>query len=209
MKKLLHEQLKECSTFEELLDLCTEVDDGRDTSWVETFHNIADKIECYYIPLSCDSDGKPWKIGDDCITSEGKEATIVGYRGRDKIFIDLYDECYCARCDISDIRRPRSKTVDVDGVEIKERDVVWDIKHSIPEKHIVIEVIPEDDCVICDDGFTYTANFLTHNEPDSLKKLRDDISQIIAYGGIFDNKCTLKELQQFEDRLSALIEKST
>ena len=117
MEKLLHERLRDWNVAAdkrflypgtiaegEVLD---DVYKHDNRTQMRLFEWFADEIERNYIPLSCDSDGNPWKIGDDCITSEGEEATIVGYRGNGKVFIDLHDERCYARCYAFDLKRPK------------------------------------------------------------------------------------------------------
>lgn len=199
MKKLLHERLipDECG-------VCELECDGRVITLSKyDVRALRKEIERYYIPLSCDSDGNPWKIGDDCITAEGEEATIVGYMGKGRVFIDLHDERCYARCYASDLKRPQPKVLDADSVEIKEGENVWDIVTG--EQFRVQELSNEEPYAFLSDirGYCipcYALNRLTHKEPDSLEKLRDDIA---AW-----NELKMKTFcDEWIDRLSALIEK--
>lgn len=91
---------------------------------------------------------------------------------------------------------------DADGVRICKGDTVWDLKEASRRKLTVIEVIPIDDVVICDDKLTYTSQYLTHRESDSLEKLRDDID-------CYMRDCALDTdtIDEFERRFTALIER--
>lgn len=113
MEKLLHERLRDGA------------DMGEQTFSAEELLGFADEIERCYHPKPVDRGGKPWNLGDGCITAEGEEATIVGYRPNGKVFIDLHDEREFARCYASDLKRPAPKVLDADGTEINVDDTVW------------------------------------------------------------------------------------
>jgi len=134
MEKLLHEKLRECHSFVGLNDIL-----GIHTIKIgDAFETLADEIEHRYHPKPVDGDGRPWELGDACITDEGEDATIVGYRPGGRVFIDLHDGREFARCYASDLKRP-PKVLDADGVEIKVGDTVyWTDETSDPgrEAHV-------------------------------------------------------------------------
>ena len=219
MKKLLHERLKEyannkhslvCDDFIQLVGLeCTGqscTDCGR-----EVFNLFVDEIERYYIPRPCDQEGKPWKIGDPIsplnATSDshvtgyiydGKE-WYLQYRwvGRDNERDELVRYC----------KRPQPKVLDADSVETKEGDTVWS---RAGVEYIVIEIESESRVHLRIPGeiesfVIMPCDCLTHKEPDSLEKLRDDMKRWLEYFPIEADGIAIKE---WSDRLSALIEKS-
>lgn len=277
MEKLLHERLRECA------ERCVDEIDVNGV-WIypltpTEFVALADEIERCYHPKPVDVDGRPWELGDECITAEGEDATIVGYRPGRRVFIDLHDVREFARCYASDLKRPL-KVLDADGVEIKVGDAVyWTDETSDPgrEAHVYglgfirdapfspVQVFTTKDCTlrsgwmmpkhltherpvldangerICEgdtcwytdrlpverfrgdkvtvkriyeNGITVyneTRGFsqyelspesLTHREPDSLEKLRDDLMAAHESWDGDPNK-----LVGYADRLTALIER--
>lgn len=203
--KLLHERLRGWAADEEPM---REAHLGMGTvSRSSLFRAFAGEIERYYIPISCDPDGRPWKIGDDCITAEGEEATIVGYRGNGRVFIDLHDERCYARCYASDLKRPQTKVLDANGVPIKVGDTVWSTDPDTREYARVVAVRDGLVDLLWSDGevsLSINPSDLSHKDPyDSLEKLRDDMAAY-ADGGI---SCIEDDLHMFADRLSALIER--
>lgn len=214
MEKLLHERLKELpegSFYDELgetLGLRRSDEELLGDYWDRIIPAIADEIERCYIPLPCDPEGKPWMIGDPVNPLNAKiDSHVTGYiyDGEDWYLQYKYggrdDECdeLAKNC-----KRPQPKVLDVDGMETKEGDTVWDIKHPTHKKHTVIEVIPEDGCVICEDKLTYTAELLTHKEPDSLEKLQRDIAN---HWSASISAADRMAFHEWADRLSALIER--
>lgn len=119
MEKLLHERLRDWAESAKMQDLSVEnviareITSGKQGNLscgeqIEMVLGFANEIERNYHPKPVDQYGKPWEIGDDCITAEGEEATIVGYREGGKVFIDLHDEREFARSYASDLKRPDS-----------------------------------------------------------------------------------------------------
>lgn len=84
------------------------------------------------------------------------------------------------------IKRPEHNALDADGGEIKVGDTVWDLdsgeKLTVVEfanrEHGIIQCSNEEDEYYGD----HDAHRLTHREPDSLKKLRDDMNYRIIEG---------------------------
>ena len=170
--------------------------------------HFADEIERYYIPLPCDPEGKPWKIGDPVRPLNAtSDSHVTGY---------IYDgeEWYLkyrwAGIDgkrsesAKDCKRPQPKVLDADGVEIKVGDTVYEIRSGKQYKvsrirESAVDVYYEKDCI----HFTnfFAGEELTHKEPDSLEKLRDDMLNEFATLG-------RHELKGYANRLSAFIERS-
>lgn len=194
MGKLLHERLRECA------ERCVDEIDVNGV-WIypltpTEFVALADEIERCYHPKPVDGDGKPWELGDDCITDEGEDATIVGYRPGGRVFIDLHDEREFARCYASDLKRP-PKVLDADGVEIHEGDTVYllpgdhcdeyplngyvsGVAYTVRENSSKVHKAYGRIC-IKDERKRHFKGYplpeqVTHREPDSLEKLRDDIA---------------------------------
>lgn len=86
---------------------------------------ITEWIERLFYALPCDKNGEPWRLGDGCVTAEGEDGTVVGYRANGMVFVSLNDERCFARFYASDIKRHAAKVLDADGEEIKVGDTVW------------------------------------------------------------------------------------
>lgn len=103
---------------------------------------------------------------------------------------------------------PEPKVLDAYGVEIKVGDTVWG-KYSGVEH----EVIGFDSCdgLLCvsirnvETGSTggSSPNLLTHREPDSLEKLRDDIDIYVRNGW----NISRPKAEEFANRLTAIMER--
>lgn len=76
---------------------------------------ITEWLDRWFYALPCDKNGEPWRIGDGCVTAEGEDGTVVGYRANGRVFVDLHDERCFARCYASDLKRPAAKMLDDDG----------------------------------------------------------------------------------------------
>lgn len=171
---------------------------------------LADEIEKYYIQLPCDPEGKPWNIGDPVNPLNAKiDSYVTGYiyDGEEWYlqyrYAGRYDECdeLAKNC-----KRPQPKILDADGVEIKVGDTVW-------RKKIECKVIEIKDGLypvriqLNEVTFWTEPDLLTHKEPDSLEKLRDDMAVwSISDGSIYEGY-SLSIIEGFTKRLSALIER--
>lgn len=90
----------------------------------EKKQTITEWLDKWFHKKPLDENGSPWNIGDDC-TQGGEDATVVGYRPGEKVFIDFHDERIYARCRGGDIKRQANKTLDADGVGINVGDTVY------------------------------------------------------------------------------------
>lgn len=191
MKKLLHERLRDKELF---LD------------YPEIANFIADEIEHYYMSLPCDSDGKPWKIGDAGRLKDEIKVIIRGYYGGTTLVLEN-ENGVMYTCDVDELKRPQPKVLDADGVEIKVGDTVWHIPTGKKYTAESIYTAYDGDILVkCTAGGLNVKN-LTHKEPDSLEKLRDDMLN-------YWNECENEEdnrkewaSSEWADRLTALIER--
>ena len=99
------------------------------------------------------------------------------------------------------------KVLDADGVPYKIDDEVWNIETG--EAYRVIG-LPRSDAYQSieveniESGFKtgYDPNRLTHREPDSLEKLRDDLDSFMR-----DCSINADKVDEFTGRLTALMER--
>lgn len=215
MKKLLHERLREWADSTEgdkcpstkMLYATIESDHaplGADDER-KAFHLLADEIEKYYIPRPRFEDGEPVHFDDRFYsgythaieTVSSMKFTPGGFKLNGGLRYDYGEPV--RRC------LPEPKVLDAYGVEIKVGDTVWG-KYSGVEH----EVIGFDSCdgLLCvsirnvETGSTggSSPNLLTHREPDSLEKLRDDMMTEDKTRGI---SC----VQGWVHRLTAIMER--
>lgn len=215
MKKLLHEMLRNRIRIEQG---CIETDSG--VTVIALNENemlaLADEIEKYYIPRPRFEGGEPVQFGDDTDELNGVEKFI-------------FMRSCGGRCQMQDadgnmltvfpgdfVKRPASEALDSDGVPIEEGDTVYGMGR---EQHRYTVQVPysmdgeygERFCVQCydhDDGIIAWCDpsMLTHREPDSLEKLRDDMIDLCGTDGE-DSSLICDELADCAARLTAIIER--
>lgn len=204
MKKLLHERIRDLK-YSKTGEVRTRnqqanmIADDLGVTQENLFDAIADKIEKDYIPKPRYEDDDPVQGGDEFDKGYAHFAVIDLHHPNCYWLLEDYDGCLTE----TPIKRPQPKVLDADGVPIEVGDTLWDIKHSKHKKHTVIEVVPDDDCVICEDKLTYTPGYLIHEEPDSLESLRDDMEWHVKERTV----SPYPTIKNFADRLSALIER--
>lgn len=180
------------------------------TNWAEyndmpmlEHETIGEWFNRWFIPRPRFEDGEP--VQDSDIEEIGCLATCCVYTDGSWDFEpDKYeDETNPKPWDhqsgtMSDrIKRPDTKVLDADGVRICNGDTVWDVDSG---EKLTVQEFANSECglVQCcnDDGECedHDAHNLTHREPDSLDKLRDDMLKHV-------------NLRCFADRLTALIER--
>lgn len=176
---------------------------------------LADRIENEYLPLPCDEEGKPWKVGDPVITTNHGEATVAGYLfdgtewflrcrfGRGITIYNVSTSC----------KRPDLPKLDVDGEKIEVGDTVYEVETGLESLVTSTTMMDSDgNTICCKDGcigeLHYKPHELTHREPDSLEKIRDFVrdehenDRIAACKGSY-----IPVLQEIDDRLTVLIER--
>lgn len=161
-----------------------------------------------------DADGVEIKVGDTVYReSDGEKLTVKS------VFVDII----CGGCFTSEEfgvgylakyfthERP---VFDAEGVRIRKGDTVWSVADK--SRGTVVSIILDNTwhgypVKVAwdkgDEGF-YPGDAITHREPDSLKKLRDDMRKYgtnfeIASGWPHDKS----KYTEFADRLTALIER--
>ncbi len=175
---------------------------------------LADRIENEYLPLPCDEEGKPWKVGDPVIDFDGSKSTITGLKwdGEEWLILSRWggkDDGVTSTA--SSCKRPDPPVLDADGVEIKSDDTVYGTgreqhRYTVQVPYSINKEYGERFCVQCYDHDAGNIvwcdpSMLTHKEPDTLEKLRDDIR---SYYG---KQITSDEVCEWEDRLTTLIER--
>lgn len=169
MKKLLHERLRDHTNKLVGIDEVFEAEDCN--NFFVMINKFADEIERYYIPLPCDPDGEPWKIGDEFETLD-VHPRCEGYllfEGEWYLRSQHSQEFKASRC-----KRPSPKVLDADGVEIKVGDTVWNLddpKRSATVAQITKGIADHDvTFVYCVDDcgcavFNKIPIRITHKEP--------------------------------------------
>lgn len=134
----------------------------------------ADEIERYYIPRPRFEDGEPVKEGDEVYGGTAYYIQVMDDRSW-----KIEDEDGRCLCDgnLGDrVRRPEP-VFDADGVPIKVGDTVWDKR--CPQEELVVVEVDDNGKVFCNEWSCYSAEFLTHKEPDSLDKFLNDIEDLV------------------------------
>lgn len=177
MNKLLHERLRGDGAFVQL----------KTKSYINLLDSdfaaeIADEIEKCYVPRPRFENGEPVQFGD-----EVEDGTIHEIAFWDDGTILLLDETPETIYEVSAgcfIKRPESKVLDADGVETN----AWDTVYTKLGIKCTVEKIGTQQCegmedwdgtpwVMFDNGSWMHAHDVTHREPDSLEKLRDDATK--------------------------------
>ena len=216
MKKLLHERLREWADSTEgdkypstkMLYATIESDHaplGADDER-KAFHLLADEIEKYYIPRPRFEDGEPVQFGDSFIQKCVNEEVEL-----DKIGISLFTKDGLNMVWFPDevVPRPEPKVLDADGVEIKVGDTVW---LTTSGKKLRVDGFTPWKYVRCSNpeidgdheaGLNFAPESLTHREPDSLEKLRDDIQSHVTSGW----HISTSQAAIYANRLTAIMER--
>lgn len=170
----------------------------------EAARDLADEIERFYIPCLLDDKGEPVQFG--------KEYEFGGnpFTARKMVIYGNGDVTVCDTFGGGHSYAPGERVkrhiemLDADGDPIKVGDVVWGVKSGckyevieVPDAHLFSTV----DIRNVETGSTggIYAGLLTHKEPDSLEKLRDDIRN--------SNHATNACAAMWDKRLTALIER--
>lgn len=205
MEKLLHERLRDHAEIG-----CLGFDgEGYSMSlWTREALALADEIERYYIPRPRFEDGEPVQFGDAFETSNGNEA-IVGSIHITTAHAYLNSKGQSGKRPLGQpFKRPRPKVLDADGVEIKVGDMVWSVDES-PEQFEVKEINAPMVALYQGSSFCRwtSGNHLTHNEPDTLEKLRDDMEYAIDAWVDGDEEFDWPSTKKWASRLTAIIER--
>lgn len=227
--KLPHERITEwvnesCKenhfpSFFMVMDLCEAGSTHDRNTERQAFNDLARKIERFYIPRSCDDNGEPWRMDDAC-TYFGKPYVVAGFDDTGFVCLWREDDDSYVWVPAAEVKRP-SKMPDADGVPINTDDIVYRIGDSrrlkVADPHATLCGKPVVECVVLDDGrhsgdypgadaVAYEASELTHKEPDSLEKLRDDVAHTLDQSeAVFP--CGREGLEEIRDRLTALMER--
>lgn len=182
----------------------------------DAFRKLADEVERYYIPRPRYEDGEPVQFGDVALVG-GDIGDVV-----DMVFSD--DSCQQVRIafegdssathymciDGERVKRPAPKVLDADGVPIEVGDWVYTeaglrryVAKVGTERCLGMEDWDGSPWVMFGNGSWMHAHDITHREPDSLERLRDDMRGY-ADGGV---SCIEDDMRTFADRLTALMER--
>lgn len=213
--KLLHEKMRELAvrcTFTELASITLTNGEKVTCLYRNELTGLADEIERYYIPRPRFEDGEPVQSSD--MEEIGALATCCVYTDGSWVFEpDKYeDEMNPKPWDRQSgtrndrIKRPAPKLLDADGVPIEVGDTVWCLTNG-GKKGLVSAFVSKDtvEVVWADDGSRtngVAAKNLTHREPDTLEKLRDDMRRTMT-----ESPDARFMDSSWVDRLTALIER--
>lgn len=226
-KKLLHERLKEFDGIGAFY--CLDSNASIVSLREKEAQALADEIQRYYIPCPRFEDGSPvhlgsMAIGEVIISSFSGEhiqehtGKVIGYE------YDAYDGAQLmielengenivvqsAEGGMA-FKHPALKAFDADGVPINVGDTVWDYEGDGPFKVDKISGMNfNGQPFIHMDGHDvrsyYASDTLIHHEPDSLKKLLNDISEYSSEH-VMPGSDLEKTLNRWIDRTTALVEK--
>lgn len=168
-------------------------------------------LDRYYLPRPLFEDGEP--VHDSDLEEIGGLATCCVYTdGSWRFDPDKFeDEGSPKHWDKQQgrkgdrVKRPKQRVLDADGVPIEVGDTVWKVgcKHAygvceIDESKFYDVLVVRKDCGLMN---RFYHDKLTHREPDSLKKLLNDIRGYLA-----ESPCIDVHVRPWERRLTALIE---
>lgn len=219
MKKLLHERLREAArNGVSSIETCDEnivVSLLRDEEL-----SLANEIEKYYIPRPRFEDGEPVQFGDRFVNFRGEENSTISSLTYTKGNNDYVNINGWHKQNLNEpVYRYKPKVLDADGVEIKVGDKVY----LVPGKHCnsfplcyymagVEYTVVENESIghkasgrICISRGDSVLGFpmpeqVTHREPDSLEKLREDMQKSYDISGVI-------VLGRYLDRLTAIMER--
>lgn len=204
MKKLLHERLRNWAKEYPYSQLTAANDLGCSPyEHIDSvFLAIASEIEEYYDPKPRDPEGNP--VHKDMEVDGGVVSHWnVSEDGSWTIFDNDYEEIQCGDKN-EPIRMPEPKVLDADGVEIKVGENRFSIQHG---HEVIVNQVSPDYCICsqlgngCTLGSSgYKPSDLTHREPDSLEKLREDMQKSYDISGVI-------VLGRYLDRLTAIMER--
>lgn len=173
--------------------------------WAE----LQQAIDRYYLPRPLFEDGEPVQFGEMAahpILDKPSPIKSIEYFG-DGSFALWFDgtEAITGYDNGERVRRPEPRVLDADGVPIEVGDTVWKVgcKHAygvceIDESKFYDVLVVRKDCGLMN---RFYHDKLTHREPDSLKKLLNDIRGYLA-----ESPCIDVHVRPWERRLTALIE---
>lgn len=224
--KLPHERLREWADIgkregfypSSLMDVELTSESDLDPKLVdfEAFRKLAGEIERYYIPRPRFEDGEPVQFGDVALVCDdiGDVVEMVFYDGscqQVRIAFEGDSSATHYMCiDGEFVKRPAPKVLDADGVPIEVGDWVYTeavLRRKVAkvgtERCLGMEDWDGSPWVMFGNGSWMHAHDITHREPDSLEKLRDDMRGY-ADGGV---SCIEDDMRTFADRLTALMER--
>lgn len=184
MEKLLHERLRDYANSYDAITINGAWYTNPFTTHIANL--LSDEIERYYIPRPRFDDGEPVQFGD--------EATYGFPSFNNQNFkvkrMNFYKDGSVTLCECGGnghnyqsgepVKRPSIKVLDADGVEIKEGDTVWpidapDMKMTVDNFQCIYGQSLTVNCEYEGEIYNFNPEKLTHKEPDSLEKLRDDM----------------------------------
>lgn len=172
--------------------------------------DLAAEIERFYVPLPCDDDGNPWRLMDAC-TYLGKPYEVAGFDGKGFVYLyDDYSDIYIW-ANVTDVKRP-AEVLDADGVPIEVGDTVWRTHSELAANSgpLVVKGFRNGSVytslLVDGEAILFKPECLSHKEPDSLRKLRDDVARTLDQSeAVFP--CGREGLEEIRDRLTALMER--
>ena len=183
---------------------------------------LKEAIDRYYLPRPLFEDGEPVEVGDSVeLNGYTREVTGLSVSCDGKVTMNMKDgSSLTFDGEIPLFKRPKPQVLDADGVPI----VVGDKVYLVPGEHCETfplygykagveytvseneSAIHKEDGRICITRGNHTYGYpmpeqVTHREPDSLKKLLNDIRGYLA-----ESPCIDVHVRPWEQRLTALVE---
>lgn len=161
-------------------------------------------------PKVYDADGEKINVGDTVWSVQNGKQAVVSATGqfeteysKGNVMLEGVSECYKGM-----LFTHKEPVLDADGVPIKVEDTVWHIKGDGTWPYRVVDI--KEGTVACITpkcpGLTawQDPKDLTHKEPDSVKKICDDMEAWLEYPPMEAEGIAIGK---WRDRLSALIER--
>lgn len=168
---------------------------------------ITDWLGRWFIRRPRFEDGEPVKLGDDTDKLHGVEKFIFTRSGGVSCQMQDADGVMHNVFPGELVKRPAPKIIDAEGVEVKVGDTVWPtespgMQMTVGDLQNTYGLGVTVKCAFDGDIYNFNPRNLTHREPDSLEKLRDDL--MTAHESWDGNP---NKLVDYADRLTALIER--
>ena len=208
MKKLLHERLRDIGQGNYTHSV--ELDSGIIMLNPSEAAKLSNEIEKYYIPRPRFEDGEPVQFGGRFVNFRGEENNTISSLTYTKGNNDYVNINGWHRQNLNEpVYRCKPKILDADGDETQVGDVVWPINN--PEMKMMVDnfqrIYGQDVTVNCEfegEFYNFNPDKLTHREPDSLQKLRDDMKNHWSESiSVADSMA----FHEWADRLTAIMER--
>lgn len=176
---------------------------------MEENETITQWLDRWFVPRPCFEDGQPVQWSDRSIEWDDGGAWGFSAIGKDGFPIANGEFNIYARAVVKAgrVQRKHPKVLDAEGVKIKVGDTVWSRMFTEARGEMTVTgfTASKDGSNVCvNTGAVYRPEELTHTEPDSLEKLRDDMRQASVE---WMEHSVFPPVEEWTDRLAALMER--